>query len=185
MPGSCPEDLVQGCDGGDSQEPAVCRWGSLPPEVGICPGVPLHVPSLPFEITCFSWLSSKPCWLTNVKLRNRHQEFKLVFPLVTCQCVIHRSFFRTWVFIKLISNFEISSCLFSSPVFLVQLVLREELDTCCILYCTLYCSLCIQKEADSKFIREVFSCWFIMSSPLGWQKSWILHLPMQETLVQS
>ena len=121
MPGPCPEDLVQGRDGGDSQEPAVCGWGSRPPEVWICPGVPLHVPSVPFEIPCFSWLSSKPCWLTHVKLPGWHQEFKLDFllgdlPAVWCR----RSFSTAQVFIKLISNCEISSCLFSSPVFLVQ-----------------------------------------------------------------
>ena len=121
MPGPCPEDLVQGRDGGDSQEPAVCGWGSLPPEVWICPGVPLHVPSVPFEIPCFSWLSSKPCWLTHVKLPGWHQEFKLDFllgdlPAVWCR----RSFSTAQVFIKLISNVEITSCLFCSPVFLVQ-----------------------------------------------------------------
>ena len=53
MPGPCPEDLIPGRDGGDPREPAVCGWGSLPPEVGICPGVPLHVPSVPFEILFF------------------------------------------------------------------------------------------------------------------------------------
>ena len=80
VPGPRPEDLVQGRDGGDPQEPAVCGWGSLHPEVGICPGVPLHVTSVPFESPCFSWPSSKPCWLTHVKLCDLHQEFKLVFP---------------------------------------------------------------------------------------------------------
>ena len=185
MPGPCPEDLVQGCDGGESQEPAVCRWGSLPPEMGICPGVPLHVPSLPFEITCFSWLSSKPCWLTHVKLRDWHQEFKLVFPSGDLPMCDTQEFFQNLSIYKAdVKLWNIQLPVFW-PCVLGSVVLREELDTCCIWYCTLYCSLCIQKEADSKFIREVFSCWFIMSSPLGWQKSWILHLPMQETLVQS
>ena len=54
MPGPCPEDLVQGCGSGDPQEPAVSGWASPRSEVGICPGVPLHVPSVPFEICCFS-----------------------------------------------------------------------------------------------------------------------------------
>ena len=121
MPGPCPEDLVPGCDGGDPQEPAVCGWGSLPSDVGICPGVPLHVPSVPFEIPCFSWLNSKACWLTHVKLHDWYQEFKLVFPSGDLPTVWYtRSFSTAQVFIKLISNVEISSCLFSSPVFLVQ-----------------------------------------------------------------
>ena len=30
IPGTCSEGLVQGCDAGDLQEPAVCGWGWLP-----------------------------------------------------------------------------------------------------------------------------------------------------------
>jgi hypothetical protein len=70
---------------------------------------------------CFSWLSWKPCSLRHVRLRDWHREFKLVFPSDDLPTVWYtRSFSRAWVFIKLISNFEISSCLFYTPVFLVQ-----------------------------------------------------------------
>ena len=70
---------------------------------------------------CFSWLSWKPCSLRHVRLQVWHWEFKLVFPSDDLPTVWStRSFSRPWVFIKLISNFEISSCLFNTPVFLVQ-----------------------------------------------------------------
>ena len=69
---------------------------------------------------CFSWLSWKPCSLRHVRLRVWHREFKLVFPSDDLPTVWYTSFSRAWVFIKLISNFEISSCLFYTPVFLVQ-----------------------------------------------------------------
>ena len=70
---------------------------------------------------CFSWLSWKPCSLRHVRLHDWHQEVKLVFPSDDLPTVWYtRSFSRAWVFIKLISNFEISNSLFSTPVFLVQ-----------------------------------------------------------------
>ena len=55
MPGPYPEDLVQGRDGGDPQEPAVCGWGSLPSEVVIYFGVSLHVPSVSLGSPCLSY----------------------------------------------------------------------------------------------------------------------------------
>ena len=70
---------------------------------------------------CFSWLSWKPCSLRHVRLQVWHREFKLVFSSDDLPTVWYtRRFSRTWVFMKLISNFETSSCLFYTPVFLVQ-----------------------------------------------------------------
>ena len=70
---------------------------------------------------CFSCLSWKPCSLRHVRFRDWHQEVKSVFSFGDLPTVWYtRSFSRAWVFIKLISNFEISRCLFSSPLFLIQ-----------------------------------------------------------------
>ena len=52
IPGPCSEGLVQGCDAGDLQEPAVCGWGWLPSRAAI--GY-LHFPCVPLGRTwCLS-----------------------------------------------------------------------------------------------------------------------------------
>ena len=45
IPGPCSKGLVQGCDAGDLQEPAVCGWGWLPSRAAV--GY-LHFPYVPF-----------------------------------------------------------------------------------------------------------------------------------------
>ena len=51
----------------------------FPLEVGICPGVSLHFPSVPLVSPCFAWLTSEPCWLRHAKLCDWHQEFNHFF----------------------------------------------------------------------------------------------------------
>ena len=85
MPGPCSEGLVQGRDGGDPQEPSLLGWGSLPFEVGICPGVSLHFP------LCASW--EPRFYLTDLKslliqtwraLGRSLRSLNLPFPLTIC-----------------------------------------------------------------------------------------------------
>ena len=121
MPGPCSEGLVLGCDGGDLQEPAVCGWGSLPCEVGIWFGGYLHVFPL-----CLLAAHVLLDWVHSLvdsdlkKLCDWHEVFKLVLSSGDLCTVWYTSFSTSWVFIKLISNFEILNSLFSTPLFLVQ-----------------------------------------------------------------
>ena len=101
------------------------------------------------------------------------------------------------MFIKLISNFEISRCLF---IPLYSWSSNSWKGTRYLIYTILYIVLflCIQKEANSKVICEIFSvhhnvltsflfvCLFLFFCPhfLTDKRSGIFHLPMQETQVR-
>ena len=86
-------------------------------------------------------------------------------------CVIHKEFFQTLSVYK--ADFKLWNIQLPVlyPCVLGSVTLVKELDTWYILYCILYCSLCILKEANSKVICEIFFLSIIMSSFLDWQKS--------------
>ena len=64
IPGPCSEGLVQGCDAGDLQEPAVCGWGWLPSRAA--PGY-LHFPCVPLgRPWCLSSESSGDSGMTQL-----------------------------------------------------------------------------------------------------------------------
>ena len=64
IPGPCSKGLVQGCDAGDLQEPAVCGWGWLPSRAAV--GY-LHFPCVPFgRPWCLSSESSGDSGITQL-----------------------------------------------------------------------------------------------------------------------
>ena len=155
MSGPCPKDLLQGPDGGDPQEPAVCGQVSLPSEIGVYFGASLHFPSLSFGSPVFL------DWTENLI----HSASWLASGVQTClsvwwpaHCVIHKEFFQSFSVYKAYFKLWNIQLPVLYPCVLGSLTLGKELDTWYILYCILDSSLCIQKEANSKVVCEIFFC---------------------------
>ena len=141
----------------DPQKPAVCGWGSLPSEVGIYFAVSLHFPLLSLRSPVFlDWAENLVIWTCKASCLASGVQTCLSF-WWPAHCVIHKEFFQSLSVYKADIKLWNIQLPVLYPCVLGSVTLGKELDNWYILYCIVYCSLCIQKEADSKVICEIFS----------------------------